>query len=82
MKTVDLIKKGDIVKNIDSNGIRTTNFPGMSENLICHVRPHAANAEDTYELPVKDKYTGLNEYTKHCFWINNKYLEKLFSVFL
>jgi DNA mismatch repair protein MutH len=81
IKTVELIKNGNIVKSIDSNGTRSTYFPGMSENPICHVRPHAANSEDTYELPISDKYTGLNEYTKHCFWINSKYLENILKEF-
>lgn len=80
-KTVDLIKNGNIVRNVDENGTRSTYFPGMSENPICHVRPHAANANDAYELPVSDKHTGLNEYTKHCFWINSKYLEEILKDF-
>lgn len=81
IKTVELIKNGNIVKNINANGIRSTYFPGMSENPICHVRPHAANAEDKYELPISDRYTGLKEYTKYCFWINNKYLENILKEF-
>lgn len=80
-KTVDLIKNGNIVRSVDENGTRSTYFPGMSENPICHVRPHAANANDAYELPVSDKHTGLNEYTKHCFWINSKYLEEILKDF-
>ena len=28
----------------------------------------------SYILPVEDKFTGLNEYTKHCFWLNNSYI--------
>lgn len=53
-KTVSIIKNGNIVKDI-KNGKRITNFPGMSENEYCHVRPHAQNANDVYPLPVKDK---------------------------
>lgn len=78
-KTVCVIKSGNIVKKILPNGNRSTNFPGMSENSICHVRPHAIDSNDTYDLPVKDKLTGLTSYTKHCFWINNKYLEEILS---
>lgn len=77
LKTKEVILNGNIVKEIDSNGYRVTNFPGMSENPVCHVRPHAQNAQDTYPLPVTDKVTGLNEYTKHCFWLNNKYIEDI-----
>ena len=75
-KTYNTIKSGNIVKSIE-NGYRTTNFVGMSDNLVCHVRPHGRNAQDTCKLPVPDKLTGATEYTKHCFWINNKYLETI-----
>ena len=76
MKTVEVIKDGKIVKEI-KNGNRITNFPGMSENEYCHVRPHAQNANDAYPLPFKDKKTGLKEYTKQCFWLNNSYVLKI-----
>ena len=76
-KTIDIIKTGNIVKSIDSNGNRETNFPGMSENKVCHVRPHARDAKDTNLLPVKDNLTGMTEYTKHCFWLNSKYIEEI-----
>ena len=67
---------------IDNNGNRTTNFPGMSENKVCHVRPHARDSKDTFELPVRDKLTNVTEYTKHCFWLNNKYLEEILIEFM
>ena len=54
----------------------------MSENKVCHVRPHARDSKDTYPLPTKDKLTGLSEYTKQCFWINNKYLEEILKDFI
>ena len=79
--TYNVIKSGNIVKSI-SNGIRNTNFPGMSENAVCHVRPHGRNSKDTIELPVADKLTGVTEYTKQCFWINSKYIEKIFEEFI
>lgn len=82
LKTQEIIRTGNIVKKNNENGRRTTNFPGMIENAICHVRPHAVNNNDTYELPVKDKLTGASKYTKHCFWLNNKYLEKILEEFL
>lgn len=81
-KTVETIKSGNIVKSIDEKGFRITNFPGMSENRVCHVRPHARDSKDTYSLPTKDKLTGVNEYTKQCFWINNKYLEEILKDFI
>ena len=77
LKTKEVIETGNIVKCYDSNNNRITNFPGMQENPVCHVRPHARNAMDTFELPVKDRFTGADIYTKHCFWLNNKYIEEI-----
>ncbi len=77
-KTVNVIKSGDIVKEI-KNGKRITNFPGMSENEYCHVRPHAQNALDVYPLPVKDILTGEDKYTKQCFWLNSSYILKIIN---
>ena len=78
-KTKQIVAKGEIVKEIKTNKkgkeIRFTNFPGKKFNSISHVRPHAINALDTYELPKKDKLTKQNEYTKHCFWLNNTYVK-------
>ncbi len=79
--TRKIIRSGDIVKYVSEDGKRHTNFPGMSSSDICHVRPHARNAADTYPLPVTDKVTGLNDYTKHCFWINDDYLEEILKEF-
>ena len=65
-KTVDVIKEGlrvDIV-----NGARRNNLPKASENRVSHVRPHAQNANDTYELP------DGRMYPKQCFWLNNSYI--------
>ena len=80
-KTYNTIKTGNIVKSIE-NGIRKTNFVGMSENNVCHVRPHGRNASDVCKLPVADKLTGATEYTKHCFWINNNYIRKIFNEYI
>lgn len=77
-KTQEIVTKGEIVKEIrtDKNGkdVRFTNFPSKKFSSISHVRPHATNANDTYPLPKKDKLTKENEYTKHCFWLNNIYI--------
>lgn len=72
-KTKDIIASGNIVKSV-VNGKRETNFPGMSDNNVCHVRPHGQTANDVYPLPVPDNYTGLYEYTKQCFWLNSSYV--------
>lgn len=71
---VKTVAKGEIVKEVTEKGIRKTFFPKKTENRISHVRPHARDANDTYELPVTDKLTGLKEYTKHCFWLNASYV--------
>lgn len=81
-KTVDVIRNGNIVKLIDNNGYRETNFPGTIDNKVCHVRPHARDAQDTYPLPVKDKLTGVTSYTKHCFWLNNTYIKEIISEYI
>ena len=78
-KTKQIVAKGEIVKEIKTNKngkeIRFTNFPSKKFSSISHVRPHATNALDAYELPKKDKLTKQNEYTKHCFWLNNTYVK-------
>lgn len=81
-KTKEVILSGNIVQYIRKDGKRITNFPGMKENKVCHVRPHGQDSRDVFPLPVKDKFTGLTEYTKHCFWINNKYLEEILKDFI
>ncbi|MDE7286493.1 MAG: restriction endonuclease [Lachnospiraceae bacterium] len=50
------------------NGKNYNNLPNASENSVCHVRPHARNATDTYELP------DGRLYMKQCFWLNNTYI--------
>lgn len=80
-KTKKLIAEGRIVKEVvaDQKGgeKRKTNFPGMAYNGVCHVRPHGQDASDTYPLPVRDKLTGLSEYTKQCFWLNNSFVREI-----
>lgn len=65
-RTQDIINKGLIINIV--NGKMKNNLPKSSENPVCHVRPHAQNAEDTYELPDGRKYP------KQCFWLNNSYI--------
>ncbi len=65
-KTKTVIENGLQVTYI--NGERRNNFPKASENPVCHVRPHAQNALDTYELP------DGRQYPKQCFWLNNTYI--------
>ena len=65
-KTKKVIRDGLQIRMI--NGKRTNNFPKASEDPVCHVRPHAQNAQDTYELP------DGRQYPKQCFWLNNTYI--------
>lgn len=65
-RTKQIVKDGIEVMMV--NGRRSNNLPKASENPICHVRPHAQNAQDTYELPDGRKYP------KQCFWLNNTYI--------
>lgn len=77
-KTKEVVSNGQIVKEIKANksgmNIRYTNFPNKEFNAISHVRPHAKDALDTYPLPISDKITKKQEYTKHCFWLNSSYV--------
>lgn len=71
--TKEIIIQGNIVNRI-KDGKRFTNFPSKKFSKVSHVRPHALNSKDTYPLPIKDKVSGLSEYTKHCFWLNNSFI--------
>lgn len=42
----------------------------ISDDLIIHVRPHARNANDTYQTP------NWWQATKKCFWFNQKYIKE------
>jgi DNA mismatch repair protein MutH len=68
------IISGKIIAEIKPNGSRLTHFPKKTDNKVSHVRPHAKDASDVYDLPVADKLTGVKEYTKHCFWLNDTYI--------
>lgn len=80
-KLKTIISTGAIVSYVTRNSagklIRHTNFPGMSDNPMVHVRPHARDAEDTCDLPVPDKLTGVTAFTKQCFWLNSSYVAKI-----
>lgn len=80
-KTKEVLESGGIVKSIikTANGKtkRITNFPGSSFNGVCHVRPHAINAEDAQLLPVPDILTGVKAFTKQCFWLNSSFIKKV-----
>lgn len=67
-KTRQVISEGLIIHK--RNGKNYNNFPKASENPVCHVRPHAKDANDTYDLPDGRKYP------KQSFWLNNTYILK------
>ena len=69
-----IIQNGLIVKELKKDGSRKTNFMGIKDNPVSHVRPHAKNANDAIILPIEDKVTKSIKYTKHCFWLNNTYV--------
>ena len=79
-QTKDVISKGAIVKEV-KNDKYYTNFLGSTFNHVCHVRPHDQKSinktQRGQELPVRDKVTGLTRYTKHCFWLDRKYVLKI-----
>lgn len=77
-KTRELINSGRIVSSISGNR-RRTNFPGSKDNAVVHVRPHGTTTADVYPLPVQDVVTGASEYTKHSFWLNQKYLRRVIA---
>lgn len=58
------------VKLTERNGKTYNNLPKCSENPVCHVRPHARNANDVMKLP-DGRFMA-----KQCFWFNNSYIEK------
>jgi len=72
-ETKEIVRTGRIVKELKGEK-RLTNFPKKSFSSVSHVRPHARNSNDTFPLPVNDKLTDLDRYTKHCFWLNNNYI--------
>ncbi len=76
-RTREVIVSGEVVRSIDEKGRRVTNFPGTSYNGVCHVRPHGRNAMDVARLPVTDKFSGVEEFTKQCFWINNSFVREV-----
>jgi DNA mismatch repair protein MutH len=87
-RTQEVLRNGDIVSSISVQrkadgtlGPRyNTNFVGIKENPVCHVRPHAANfLVGQKQLPVPDKLTGLTSYEAACFWLDRRYIASILS---
>lgn len=68
-------KFGNIRITKKGNQIKRNNFPKMSDNSVCHVRPHGKDSTETYPLPIEDKILKLEEYSKQCFWFKNTYVK-------
>lgn len=77
-ETREVINSGNIVSQIkkqkDGRLVHKNNFPGAKKYHYVHVRPHAANFEDKFPLPVPDKLTGKTGYMKMCFWLTNDFI--------
>jgi len=76
--TKEIIKSGEIIRDISEKGIVRNNFPKLKDSYLTHIRPHATNRDDTYSLPVPDKKTKQKEFTKQSFWINSSYVEMIY----
>ncbi len=73
-QTRTIVQQGRIVREVTPTS-RKTNFPNTTFSRVAHVRPHARNRQDTLPLPVTDQVTSDVAYTKHCFWLNKKYIK-------
>lgn len=65
-KTKKVIKDGLVIRKDGKRQLN--NLPKKTENRVSHVRPHAKDAKDTYELP------DGRQYPKQSFWLNNDYI--------
>ena len=78
--TKNCISSGNIVKE-ETKSKYITNLPGSNYNGVCHVRPHdqksIRSSNAGLDLPVPDRVTGLTRYTKYCFWLDRRYIQKI-----
>jgi len=79
-QTVALLKQGKIIKSVTLSGLRQNYFPKEADNPVGHIRPHAKNRDDTFPLPVPDQHTGLESFTKQCFWLNRGYVKSVINI--
>jgi len=68
-RTKEIIKSGVIITK-EGNKFKN-NLPSQKESNVMHVRPHAQDREDVYQLP-NGQYL-----TKQCFWLNREYINNL-----
>lgn len=77
--TKEILKTGNVVRYVDKKNRYITNFLTSGDTKYIHVRPHAANMNDTFELPVPDTVTGKTNFVKHSFWLNNNFIKRIIS---
>lgn len=65
-KTKTILREGLQITLV--NGVHKNNLPKSTENRVSHVRPHAKDSSDTYELP------DGRQFPKQCFWLNSSYI--------
>ena len=65
-RTKHVLKEGLQIKVV--NGRNTSNLPKSTEDPVCHVRPHARDANDVDELP------DGRVFPKQCFWLHRDYI--------
>lgn len=70
-RTKEIVRNGVILTK-EGNKIKN-NLPSKKESYVMHVRPHARDRDDAYELPEG------NYLTKQCFWLNREYLIRIIS---
>lgn len=68
-KTIQIIDEGVVITKKENK--KLNNLPGITESAVLHVRPHARDGNDTYELP------DGRQLTKQSFWLNNNYVSKI-----
>lgn len=86
------VLNNDLIIEIKNNRV-LNNFPKARENCVAHVRPHARNRDETRPLPQNchlkvqvtdgsvniDRFIHDHEFTKQCFWLNSKYVDKIIN---
>ena len=60
-------------KRIGNKVTIQNNLPGMSDNLVAHIRPKAKDSNDTIELPDGQFIT------KQAYWLNSSYIGEILS---
>ena len=68
-KTKEIIKNGVVITK-EGNKVKN-NLPSQRESNVMHVRPHAQDRDDVYELP-DGRFL-----TKQCFWLNRDFIMKI-----